>query len=246
MSQNRSTAVMQQRAPRDPATTPDELDYFPTPPWAARALGEFLLSLGIAIGDQHCWEPACGEGHMVRGLADYFGTVLPSDVFRYNQEHGIHDFADRSSLPYTTVADWIVTNPPFLLGEQFVERAIELAWRGVAMFVRSAFTESATRYEPLFAPDTRPSFELQFCERVVLLKDRLIRSGTPDPFNLDEATGKPRKASSATSYAWLIWLPGQHDTRKRWIPPGTRLRLERPGDYPDYSARFPEVKGPLL
>lgn len=241
MSANTSAAVMQQRA----VSVPGELDYFPTPPWAARALCEFLLSIGIDIREQLCWEPACGEGHMVRGLLDYFDIVLPSDVFRYNQDHGIHDFADRSSLPYTNVAEWIVTNPPFMLGQQFVERALDLATTGVAMFVRSAFTESRDRYEPLFAPDTRPSFELQFCERVVLLKDRLIRSGAPDPFNLDDE-GKPKKASSATSYSWLVWLPGQHDTRKRWIAPGTRLRLEQAGDYPDYSARFPEVKGPLL
>lgn len=40
------------------------------------------------------------------------------------------------------------------------------------------------------------------------------------------------KASTATSYCWLVWLRhGDGDTRLRWIAP-CRKRLERAGDYP--------------
>lgn len=42
------------------------------------------------------------------------------------------------------------------------------------------------------------------------------------------------KASSATSYAWFVWrrtpTTGKQ-TIVRWIPPGTRARLEREEDY---------------
>ena len=60
------TAVMAQR--REP---PDALDYFPTPPWATRALFRHVLpALGIeAIG--RVWEPACGEGHMAAVIAEF-------------------------------------------------------------------------------------------------------------------------------------------------------------------------------
>ena len=44
MSQNRSSAVMAQR--KEP---PDSLDFFPTPPWATRALCERLASEGIVF-----------------------------------------------------------------------------------------------------------------------------------------------------------------------------------------------------
>jgi hypothetical protein len=51
------SAVMADR--REPA---DGLDYFPTPPWATRALfAHVLLEFGVvAIGS--AWEPACGDG----------------------------------------------------------------------------------------------------------------------------------------------------------------------------------------
>ena len=60
------TAVMARR--REP---PDALDYFPTPPWATRALFRHVLpALGIdAIGG--VWEPACGEGHMAAVIAEF-------------------------------------------------------------------------------------------------------------------------------------------------------------------------------
>ena len=36
------------------------LDYFPTPPWAARAGGELIRRLDPPA--RTCWEPACGDG----------------------------------------------------------------------------------------------------------------------------------------------------------------------------------------
>lgn len=254
MSANRSSAVMQQRA--DP---PDSLDYFPTPPWAARALCEFLQASapeggGENLSRQSCWEPAAGEWHLERGLRDYFGTIVSSDVFPFGNR-GAHDFLVDRPDAFGTF-DWIVTNPPFVLGEAFIGRALQHARLGVAMFVRSAFTESMGRYRTLFGPDCqRPDFVLQFVERVVLLKGRLIQSGAPDPFNLDEHD-KPRKASSATSYCWLVWQkntpgfePVEGDTRHRWL--GTpRRQLERPGDYPEYPEQWAAIaaanKGELL
>lgn len=236
--QNRSAAVMAQRI--EPH---DSLDYFPTPPWATRALCEFLANVvREPLEIQRAWEPACGELHMARPLREYFAHVHASDVFRYTPDHAICDFLAHG--PSQGEFDWIITNPPFALGEQFILHAIRRARRGVAVLVRTSFTESE-RYESLFHPDVAPAFVITFSERVVMLKGRLVQSGKADPFNPDEH-GTPRKASTATSYAWLIWQSGQHDTRHRWIKPGTRRLLEREGDYPDYSPLFPEPEGPLL
>ncbi|WP_225206269.1 methyltransferase domain-containing protein [Novosphingobium huizhouense] len=229
-AQNCSTAVMQRRLRDD---VPDQLDYFPTPPWATRALCEFLIERCSEPLDMfRAWEPACGEGHMARPLAEYFESVTATDVYRYGDDHGIYDFL--GDAPRYCEADWIITNPPYNVGARFVEKALTRARRGVAMFVRSAFTEGESRYPDLFAPPVAPAYVLTFSERVPLLKGRLIRKGAPDPFNLDE-DGKPRKVSSATSYAWIVWMPGCHDTRHRWIAPGTFKRLDRPGDYPAYA-----------
>lgn len=230
--QNRSSAVMQQRA-----IAPDSLDYFPTPPWATRALCEFLRDdLGEDLAQQSCWEPACGELHMAKPLAEYFGRVRASDVHRYCAGHDVADFLLEGAAggPF----EWVVTNPPFVLAERFIHRAIALATRGCAMLVRGAFTESERRW-PLFR-DTPPAFVLTFVERVAMFSERLIRVNAPDPFNLFD-DGEPRRASSATSYAWLIWRDGDRDTRHRWIGPA-RERLEREGDYPAYEEQWAKLR----
>lgn len=227
--QNRSTAVMQRRK-----VAPHSLDYFPTPPFATRALCEFLSlgAPGITLSDQDVWEPACGEMHMAQPLAEYFRSVRASDVHRY-ADHEVMDFlffGDRE--PET---DWIITNPPFMLAQAFIKTALTVARGGVAMLLRGAFLEGQDRHETLFE-QTPPDYVLQFTERVVMLSDRLIRAGAVDPFADKAGT----KASSATSYCWFVWFGGGtqwRDTRLRWIA-SCRHRLERPGDYPDYLAAF--------
>lgn len=234
MTQNRSTAVMQRRAP-----APDALDYFPTPPWATRALCEFLREQGEVLDAQTCWEPACGEMHMARPLAEYFHHVEATDVHRYSDEHAICDFLMEAIVHRR--AHWIVTNPPFLIADQFIRAALRRSMRGVAMLVRGAYTEGEERHREVFAKHP-PAYVLQFAERVPMFRGRLVRTGAPDPFNLDPATGEPRKASTATSYCWLIWIHGQTDTRHRWIGK-SRTRLEREGDYPAYAEQWAAIKG---
>ena len=202
MGQNKSHAVMQQR------TEPhDSLDFFPTPPWATRALCEM-----IGDGDlnhQNCWEPACGAGHMARPLSEYFGQVIASDVHSYGWG-SVDDFllpSERRNY------DWIITNPPFRLAAQFIMKARRHAVNGIAMLVRSAFLEGCERHATIFSGDNRPTRVLQFVERVPMTKGRCLRSST-----------------TATSYCWLVWEGSADHVRLEWIPP-CRKRLERWGDY---------------
>jgi hypothetical protein len=214
MTQNTSSAVMQQRS--EPH---DSLDDFPTQPWATRALIEHVLRPhGHATNTQRCWEPACNRGHMVRPLREYFGRVIASDIFDYGflgQDARNLDFL----LPYSDGifamrggVDWIITNPPFRLAEQFIHRAFSIASQGVAVIVRTSFLEGVGRYEGLFSRNP-PSIVAQFTERVPMVKGRLTATG-----------------STATSYCWLVWMQGEDDNRMMWIPP-CRRQLERPGDY---------------
>ncbi len=223
MNQNTSSAVMQQRS-----EAKDSLDDFPTPPWATRALTEWLAGRGYPLHLQDVREPAANRGHMVKPLREAFGHVMASDVedygFGFPQRDylfGLDEHFDRT--------DWSITNPPFRLAEQFIARALRLSRIGVAMLVRNAYLESEGR-EQLFT-GTPPAFVLQFAERVVMLRGRLVRAGALDHANIDPATGKPRKASTATAYTWLVWIKGETDTRWRRIEK-CRLRLEREGDYP--------------
>lgn len=186
----------------------DSLDDFPTPPWAVRALCEHVVSNMI---DSHhtCLEPACGAGHMVRPLHEYFSSVRASDIVDYGYGD-IQDFLKRERGSF----DWVITNPPFNRAEVFIKHGIRFARRGVAMLVRTSFLESVGRYERLFNV-TPPGIVAVFSERVPMVKGRL-----------------DRKASTATSYAWLVWLKGSRGglTEFQWIPP-CRKQLERDSDY---------------
>lgn len=191
----------------------DSLDDFPTPKWATRALIEEVFA-DEDFSTLSCWEPTCGRGYMASALGEYFGTVRSSDIHDYGYGE-IFDFLSLSADASTSqdCPDWIVTNPPFRLGEEFVRRALQFAKSGVAMLVRTGFIEGAGRYERLFK-DRPPSCVAQFVERVPILRGRV------DP-----------RASTATGYCWLIWQTGSiGSARLAWIPP-CRRRLEKAGDY---------------
>lgn len=205
--QNRSTAVMARRA--EPHKS---LDDFPTPPWATRALLEFLDKVGRGSGGS-VREPAANRGHMVAPLSEYFDRVEASDVHDYGAGFPVRDYLFGSPPP---LVGWTITNPPFRLAEDFIARALTTSKLGCAFLLRSAFLEGVGRYRKLFS-QCPPTHVLQFSERVVMHKGKLSKNG-----------------STATAYAWVIWLrdPGcDGATEFHWVPP-CRKRLERAGDYP--------------
>lgn len=220
MSQNRSSAAMQQRAARvivaDDALRAKwrALDYYPTPPWAARAGAEVVQAVdGLA---HSVWEPACGEGHMVIALRDYFGPAIGSDIHDYGQGFSVCDFLAPTDI---MAPDWVITNPPFLKAAEFVTRGLEVARRGVAVLCRASFLESASRYPLLFGGRYPLSVMAPFCERAAM------QLGSWDP-----------GLSTATSYAWFLFAKANRQPAPIIIPipPGTKARLTRPDD----AARF--------
>ena len=203
--QNTSHAVMAQRIePKDSA------DDFPTPPWATRGLIEHVLKEKKTLRQMSCLEPACGAGHMAKVLKEYFGEVRCADAFHY----GYAPVRNFLTYPYETNAvDWVITNPPFRLAEEFIERALDVARKGVAILARTVFLESVGRYENIYSRSPPTKFA-QFVERVPMVKGRL-----------------DIKATTATSYAWFVWEKGTNTSSQlTWVPP-CRRQLERERDY---------------
>jgi hypothetical protein len=152
---------------------------------------------------------------MSNTLAEFFNTTEASDAYPYGHHHWLWDFiADDHRTDQRWVADWIITNPPFKLAEEFCRIAIRRANIGVAMLVRTTFLEGVGRHRDLFSI-TPPTYVLQFTERVPMHRGRLEERG-----------------STATSYCWLVWIKSDNsqETKLRWLPP-CRKRLERPEDY---------------
>lgn len=218
---NGARSIMSSRQEPD-----DSLDYFPTPPWATRALIEKVFpatgNRSDSCWNKTCWEPACGEGHIADVLTEYFADVMSSDIHDYGYAEGLLDFLNYKPDPPT---DWIITNPPFGdKTEQFVLHALECARIGVAMFVRLQWLETIGRYETIFR-DHPPTVIAFFAERVNLCKGRWDPDG-----------------STATAYIWLVWDKTQRQPRAPfWIPPGQREALTRPDDAARFTAH-PVIK----
>ncbi len=155
---------------------------------------------------------------MAHGLRDYFRGVIASDIHDYG--FGLeHDFLTSRGLQMDARdPDWIITNPPFKLGEAFVRQGYRLARRGVAMLLRLQFLEGEARHK-LFTEDCPLTTLAQFSERVPMHKGRWEPDG-----------------STTTAYAWFIFDKNVTSLapRVRWIRPGTKARLTKPGD----RARF--------
>ena len=89
----------------------NQSDFYPTPPEATQALLDFLhIPPSMRI-----WEPACGEGHMVEVMERNGLEVIGTDI-----QLGT-DFLT-AELPEGI--DWIITNPPFSLAEDFIKNAV--------------------------------------------------------------------------------------------------------------------------
>ncbi len=217
-----STAVMARRT-----LSAEDLEFFPTPPWATRALLHYLAP---EIAGTVVWEPACGRGDIVKALREARCEVFGSDVEDYGAGFDVVDFLWPGSEAAPGLRpDWIVTNPPFAPANQFVEKALEVARQGVAMFVRLQFLEGQRRYEAIWR--RRPARLIGlFTERVNIHYRRL----------------DPRASGQATAYCWVIWDAGRRTRRPpglaltdaplRWIPPCRRM-FDRASDYDAYRER---------
>lgn len=119
-------------------------DFYPTPDNVTQSLINFLnLDTSNLV-----WEPACGQGHMVKVFLENGFKVKGTDI-----QQGI-DFLTQTKL----LGDWIITNPPFVLAESFIRKSYELQPKGFAFLLKSQYWH-ATKRKLLF--DTiRPSFVL--------------------------------------------------------------------------------------
>ncbi len=184
------------------------LDYFPTPPWATRAMIKYVLP---DIAGATVLEPACGAGHMAEVLRSYVNEVIATDIEDYGYPHaGMNDFVKNGSGP----AEWVITNPPFVLAEEFIARALEVAGVGVAMLLRTQILESQGRYKRLYSTNP-PNIIAQYSERVDFNHGKVLR-----------------RSNLPGAFCWLVWRKDRptNGTQLIWIPP-CRKELELDTDY---------------
>lgn len=167
-------------------------DFYPTP-----ASGTLALLDHLDLYDR-VWEPACGDGSMARVLGERY-HVMSSDI----QPRGFgrkRDFLSGSIPPRVRS---IVTNPPFYLGREFIECALEHRQvRTVAMLLRFTVLAGNVAWVNLFK-EKKPS-------HIIALQHRLpyLKGGKWSP--------------GVFSHAWVVWhdhnsrLPVNYDTQFIW------------------------------
>lgn len=116
-------------------------DYYATDPKAVEMLLQMETFAPVI------WEPACGEGHISKVLQAHGYEVISTDLI-------YRGFGDPEPLDFLeeTIDGFegdIITNPPYSMGLQFIERALESVRPGgkVAMFLKVQFLEGKRRGE---------------------------------------------------------------------------------------------------
>ena len=151
-------------------------DLYETPEWVTQAVIQFLPSPPIKI-----WEPACGNGAIVRVLADN-----GYDVYATDKVDGEDFFENGDSKG----SHGIVTNPPYTDSAVFVQHAIDVMMprNGFVAMLLPVDYDSAKSRRSLFADCP------VFSRKIVLLR-RIVW------FERDDG----KKAAPSENHAWFVW-----------------------------------------
>lgn len=161
-------------------------DLYQSPPWLIDALAEHVNLTGLVV-----WEPACGQGKMVRALEAAGAFVHATDI----HEHGFPDQAETVDFLTATPRHHfaaIITNPPYgpggRTGAAFIEKGLERLPPGglMAMLLPVDFDSAKTR-APLFGSCA------DFAAKIVLRR----RIAWFEP--------QPGQAGPSQNHAWYLW-----------------------------------------
>jgi len=168
-------------------------DYYATEPKATELL------LNVEKFNKNIWECACGEGHIAEVLLKRGYNVRASDLI----DRGYGEIKD---FLFWNNENWdgdIITNPPYAMAQEFIEKALEIIPRGhkVAMFLKLQFLEGKKR--KMLYQNNPPKV-------IYVSSSRLNCAMNGDfvkyPYN------------SAIAYAWFIWQKNYNgETVIKWI-----------------------------
>lgn len=165
-------------------------DLYQTPRWVIDALAEHINLNGLCV-----WEPACGEGQMVKALESWGASVTATDItdHGFKAMAGVHDFADMRPPPKLFHFDSIISNPPYGVqgktGEAFIDCGLQWLSNGglLAMLLPVDFDSAKTRAK--FFGDCP-----DFAAKIVLRR----RIAWFEP--------QPGQAGPSANHAWFIWI----------------------------------------
>jgi hypothetical protein len=158
------------------------LDAYFSPPEAVIS----LLHIESLYLPRFIWEPAAGDGAIVRPLQAAGFRVIASDIVDYGLP-GCRIGVDYLSAEPVPGVEGIVTNPPYKLAMRFAEKALRES-RYLALLLRTNFLESTARLQ--FFRSHQPARIWISSRRLPMMH----RHGWQGP-----------RAPSNTCFAWFVW-----------------------------------------
>jgi hypothetical protein len=178
-------------------------DFYPTPPEPTRAI---LKAESARLRDfEAIWEPACGDGAMVREIRSAGHFCIATDLVQRGGAEAVCDFFAYTSPPRTRLA--MVTNPPFC----------EVNWRdGKGRWITHAMDVLGVEYMALILPWNWPGaagmagmWQKTPPARVYLMRWRIDFTGQGTPPMLN---------------AWFVW-------DRKWRGETVLRTLDRADDF---------------
>ena len=157
----------------------DGIDLYETPEWATRAL------MSVESFEEPILEPACGMGAISNVLSEKY-AVISTDLIQ-REFGGCVDF-----FSVDCPCGAVITNPPYVLAEEFIKHAKSLPTTKIAMILKLSFLESEKRKE-LFADREFP------LKTVYVFRKRVQMY----PYGIERP-----KNSGTIAYAWFVWEKG--------------------------------------
>ncbi len=169
---------MIEHSKRYPGMKPKSSDNFQTDPAALDPLMPYLRKKWLI------WEPAQGDGNLVKQLELNGWRCIGTDL----KDDPMHDFMRFTPLSFY---DCIVTNPPYSIKDEWIERCYDLRKPFALLLPMSAFD----------AVERRQAFAKGGVE--VILPSRRFNFTTPNTGKRDPKTGKKKRTSSWFYTAWF-------------------------------------------
>lgn len=171
-----------------------EDDFYATNP---EDVERFLKVYGQIAGT--VLEPCIGQGHIAKVLHKHGNVVICGIDIKDRNSGFITKITDFLSYENNKgVFDYVVTNPPYSLAEEFIRKSMEHVKEDgkVIMFLKLQFLEGTRRQK--FFNEYPPKY-IYVCRK----RAQPLRMGS----EIDPKTGK-KWASSTICFAWFVWQKG--------------------------------------
>jgi len=126
-------------------------------------------------------EPACGAGAIVKVLKENTDNIVAYDI-------------EKNFLTETEQYDYIITNPPFSIAQEFILKSKQVARKKFAFLLPLSYLHGKKRYDEIYSDRNYGLKKVYVFTRYPMLGDKLREDG--------------KYNTGMMVYAWFVWENG--------------------------------------